>query len=138
VPLRAGARDLTLKTRKPDAGTGRAGQADPGEGAADEGAERGDVRPADPGLAESPDEVSVPLQAVRIGDLGVAAIPFEVFTQTGLDIKARSPFKPTFTVAGQRQLRLPADARAAPARRVRDVLGTNRVEEQASVKSPTR
>src|SRR4051812_40370854 len=38
-------------------------------------------------LHESPDEVSVPLQAFRIGDLGIAAIPFEVFTESGLAIK---------------------------------------------------
>ena len=47
---------------------------------------------------EWPDSVNIILQAFRIGNLGVAAIPFEVFTQTGLDIKARSPFKPTFTI----------------------------------------
>jgi hypothetical protein len=28
----------------------------------------------------------------------VASIPFEVFTETGLEIKAKSPFKTTFTV----------------------------------------
>jgi hypothetical protein len=38
------------------------------------------------------------LQTFRIGDLGVAAIPFEVFTEIGLDIKARSPFKSSFTI----------------------------------------
>jgi hypothetical protein len=47
---------------------------------------------------EWPDQVNVILQAFRIGDLGVAAIPFEVFTETGLEIKARSPYKPTFTI----------------------------------------
>jgi hypothetical protein len=47
---------------------------------------------------EWPDEINVPLQAFRLGDLGIAAVPFEVFTKTGLDIKAQSPFKPTFTI----------------------------------------
>ena len=47
---------------------------------------------------ESPDEVSVILQAFRIGDLGVAAIPFEVFTEIGLEIKEKSPFAQTFTI----------------------------------------
>lgn len=47
---------------------------------------------------EWPDRVDVILQAFRIGDLGIAAIPFEVFTETGLEIKAKSPFKPTFTI----------------------------------------
>jgi len=38
------------------------------------------------------------LQAVRIGDLGIAAIPNEVFGLTGLKVKARSPLKSTFTI----------------------------------------
>ncbi len=48
---------------------------------------------------EWPDEIDVILQAFRIGDLGVAAIPFETFTETGLELKSRSPFKPTFTIS---------------------------------------
>ncbi len=38
------------------------------------------------------------LQTFRIGDLGVAAIPFETFAETGMEIKAKSPFKPSFTI----------------------------------------
>jgi hypothetical protein len=38
------------------------------------------------------------LQAVRVGDLGIAAIPNEVFALTGLKIKARSPLPSTFTI----------------------------------------
>ena len=38
------------------------------------------------------------LQALRIGDLGIAAIPNEVFAITGLSIKARSPLAGTFVV----------------------------------------
>ena len=49
-------------------------------------------------LHESPDEVSVLLQAVRIGDLAIAAIPFEVFTEIGLEIKEKTPFADAFTV----------------------------------------
>ena len=49
-------------------------------------------------LHESPDEVSVPLQAFRIGELGIVAIPFEVFTESGLEIKRKSPLKPAFTI----------------------------------------
>ena len=49
-------------------------------------------------LAETPDEVDVPLQVIRIGDLGIAAIPFEVFTETGLELKERSPMGDTFTI----------------------------------------
>ncbi|MDA2926017.1 hypothetical protein MYX78_02095 [Acidobacteria bacterium AH-259-G07] len=39
-----------------------------------------------------------PIQSVRIGDLGIVAIPCEVFAETGLAIKARSPLQPTFTI----------------------------------------
>jgi len=45
-------------------------------------------------LHEEP-EVELKLQALRIGELGVAAIPCEVFGITGLKIKARSPLAPT-------------------------------------------
>lgn len=40
----------------------------------------------------------MPLQAFRIGALGIAAAPFEVFAETGLEIKAKCPFKTTFTI----------------------------------------
>jgi hypothetical protein len=38
------------------------------------------------------------LQAIRIGDVGIAAIPNEVYAITGLKIKGRSPFKTTINV----------------------------------------
>ncbi len=50
-------------------------------------------------MHESPDEVSVVLQAFRIGELGICAIPFEVFVEIGLQIKAKSPFERTFTIS---------------------------------------
>ncbi|HVW03272.1 MAG TPA: neutral/alkaline non-lysosomal ceramidase N-terminal domain-containing protein [Planctomycetaceae bacterium] len=49
--------------------------------------------------ADAPDQVSIPLQALRIGDVGVFAIPFEVFTETGLELKERSPLRPAFTIS---------------------------------------
>jgi len=38
------------------------------------------------------------LQALRIGELGITAIPNEVFAITGLKIKAQSPLWPTFNI----------------------------------------
>jgi len=38
------------------------------------------------------------IQALRIGDLGIAAIPNEVFAITGLKIKMQSPLQPTFNL----------------------------------------
>jgi len=49
-------------------------------------------------LAEFPAKVPVTLQAIRIGTLGIAAVPCEVFAETGLAIKQASPLKPTFTI----------------------------------------
>ena len=50
-------------------------------------------------LATWPDQLACPLQAFRLGDLGVVAIPFEVFTETGLEIKDRTPFARSFTIS---------------------------------------
>ena len=50
------------------------------------------------GLSRYPDRVKIILQAIRIGDLAIAAIPNEVFAQTGLMIKAQSPFRDTFVI----------------------------------------
>ena len=49
-------------------------------------------------LAEYPDTVKLNLQAHRVGDVGIATIPCEVFTAIGLEIKAKSPFKQSFTI----------------------------------------
>jgi hypothetical protein len=35
------------------------------------------------------------LQVVRVGDLALCAIPFEVFVEIGLELKKRSPFPRT-------------------------------------------
>lgn len=50
-------------------------------------------------LAEYPDQVPVLLQAMRIGDLAITAIPCEVFVEIGLELKQKSAMKPTFTVS---------------------------------------
>ena len=84
---------------------------------------------------ESPDEVSVPLQALKIGELGIAAIPFEVFTEIGRDIKDKSPFEQTFTIslANGSYGYLPTP-RQHELGGYETWLGTNLVEKQASDK----
>ncbi len=86
-------------------------------------------------LLESPEAVRVMLQSVRIGELGIFAIPFEVFSDIGLELKARSPFKPSFTIelanGGYGYLPTPEQHKLGG---YETWLGTNKVEEQASVK----
>ncbi|MEJ7639171.1 MAG: hypothetical protein WKF75_14665 [Singulisphaera sp.] len=48
-------------------------------------------------LHEQP-ERELKIQAIRIGDLGIAAIPDEVYALTGLKIKAQSPLPSTFNI----------------------------------------
>lgn len=49
-------------------------------------------------LAKAGETLKVPLQAIRIGDIAICAIPFETFVETGLDLKRRSPFLRTIVV----------------------------------------
>ena len=49
-------------------------------------------------LAKFPASVPVRLQVLRIGKLAIAAIPCEVFAETGLAIKEQSPLDATFTI----------------------------------------
>ena len=48
---------------------------------------------------EWPDQIDVLIQAFRIGDLGIAAIPFEVFAETGLTVKRNCRFNQCFTIS---------------------------------------
>jgi len=50
-------------------------------------------------LHASPDTVRLKLQATRIGTLGIVAIPCEVFSATGREIRSASPFSHTFIVS---------------------------------------
>ena len=87
-------RELRLKVRKPTAA--QLAHFDAVEARAAAGGE-----PAHPhersyarrgrSLANQADEATVLLQAHRIGDVGVSAIPFETFAQTGLELKATVP-----------------------------------------------
>lgn len=47
-------------------------------------------------MNEMPPAIQVPLQALRIGNLALVGIPFEVFVEIGLEVKAKSPFPDTF------------------------------------------
>ena len=43
-------------------------------------------------------QTTVPLQAIRLGDTALCAIPFETFVEIGLELKDRSPFGNTIVV----------------------------------------
>ena len=49
-------------------------------------------------LADWPARFSTPVQCMRVGDLAIVALPGEPFCETGLAIKARSPFRTTMLV----------------------------------------
>lgn len=50
-------------------------------------------------LADYPDELSLPLQVFRVGDVAIAQWPGEIFAVTGLDLKRRSPVKALFNIS---------------------------------------
>ncbi len=80
------------------------------------------------------DTVKVVLQAVRIGDFAICAIPFEVFCEIGLDLKKRSPFARTIVIShangSNGYLPTPEQHRLGG---YETWLGTCRVQEDASV-----
>lgn len=50
-------------------------------------------------IKDFPKQVPLIIQAFRLGDLAITAAPCEIFVEIGLDIKEKSPFKPTFTTS---------------------------------------
>jgi neutral ceramidase len=48
---------------------------------------------------EMPPTIDVVVQTHRIGDLAVAAMPFEVFAEIGLELKQRSPIQPLMNIS---------------------------------------
>ncbi|MCL2120215.1 MAG: hypothetical protein FWH27_17505 [Planctomycetaceae bacterium] len=50
------------------------------------------------GMGDWPKTSEVVVQAIRIGELGITALPGEIYGSTGLEIKARSPFLPTINI----------------------------------------
>ena len=49
-------------------------------------------------LKDAPESIHASLQAIRIGDSCISAIPFETFVEIGLQLKQESPFKNSFTI----------------------------------------
>jgi hypothetical protein len=84
---------------------------------------------------DAPKELRVPLQAFRIGDLGIAATPIETFVEVGLEIKAKTPFAKAFTIsiANAAYGYMPT-AEQHKLGGYESWLGTNRVEPQAAPK----
>jgi len=50
-------------------------------------------------LAEEPPTTKVLIQTVRIGDLAICTLPFEVLVEIGIELKAKSPAADTFVVS---------------------------------------
>lgn len=101
VPLASLRRELTLRTRKPDkemqAYFARINAQDD-DAPKHHRYERVYAQRVQD-LLEGPDEVTIPLQVVRVGDLAIAAIPFETFVEIGLEIKEKTPFDDAFTIS---------------------------------------
>lgn len=100
VPLKAAYSELNLKVRRPDAKMIAYAEKVLAKPETETPVHRLEKTYAQRTLQMNkwPENINVPLQAFGIGDLGVAAIPFEVFTEIGLEIKKRSPFKSSFTI----------------------------------------
>jgi len=78
--------------------------------------------------------LEVPLQALRIGDLAMCAIPFETLVEIGLNLKQRSPFPRTMVIgiANGYNGYLPTPEQHQLGG-YETWLGTNRVQRDASV-----
>ena len=48
---------------------------------------------------EMPPTIDVIVQTHRVGDLAIAAMPFEVFAEIGLELKQRSPIRPLMNIS---------------------------------------
>jgi hypothetical protein len=49
-------------------------------------------------MAKYPQRVKALVQAIRVGKLGIGASPCETFVEIGLEIKRKSPLRPTFII----------------------------------------
>lgn len=86
-------------------------------------------------LKDAAPEIDLPLQALRIGSVAITGVPCETFVETGLELKAKNPFKPSWThsIAGGYFGYLPTPEHHELGG-YETWLGTNRVEKQGSVK----
>ena len=142
VPLSAAASDLELAVRRPTAEQIQWAEgvlAKPKDAAPVHRLEQPYAQRVMAAREAKPDTIQAYIQAFRIGDLGITSIPFEVFTETGLEITARSPFKDTFTIelANGSYGYLPTPPQIDLGG-YETWLGTNRVEREASVKITTK
>lgn len=141
VPLKAAAADLTLNMRKPSPETLQRAKSILAQPPAEANDPLHTAIYARRTLDSSkwPATVNIVLQTFRIGELGIAAIPFETFTETGLEIKARGPLETTFTIelanGGLGYLPTPEQHDLGG---YETWLGTNRVEREASRKIVAR
>jgi hypothetical protein len=85
-------------------------------------------------LADGADTLTVTLQAIRIGDLAMCALPFETLVEIGLELKSRSPIAHTMVIgiANGYHGYLPTPEQHKLGG-YETWLGTNRVQEDASV-----
>ncbi|MDF1843845.1 MAG: neutral/alkaline non-lysosomal ceramidase N-terminal domain-containing protein [Rubripirellula sp.] len=99
VPLAMAQSELTLKVRKPS--EGEVSQAKSFLAETDEkklpprakAYARWAIK-----LDEHPGTEQLVLQAIRVGDVGITAIPCEVLVEIGLRLKQKSPLQPAFTI----------------------------------------
>ncbi|OYZ31873.1 MAG: hypothetical protein B7Y24_08205 [Sphingobacteriales bacterium 16-39-50] len=140
VPLRAAQSELNLKVRRPDSEMLAYAQKVLAKPETETPVHRLEKTYAERTIQMNkwPENVNVIMQTFGIGELGVAAIPFEVFTEIGLEIKAKSPFKPSFTIelanGSYGYLPTPEQHQVGG---YETWLGTNKVEKEASRKIVT-
>jgi len=141
VPLGMRERHVTLKHRKPTAG--QIAEAKAVLALEDESARAGLPRLAEAyarrtlSAAEREDTVTVvtvPIQAIRIGEVAICGIPFETLVEIGLELKQKSPFERTIVIglANGRYGYLPTPEQHRLGG-YETWLGTNRVQKDASV-----
>jgi hypothetical protein len=137
VPLKAAASDLNLEVRKPDKDMVTRAENVLNRPETVKSVHRLEKIYAEfmMEMLDWPDNIEIMLQTFRIGDLGIAAIPFEVFAATGMEIKTKSPFDATFTIelANGWYGYLPTPEQHELSG-YETWLGSNRVEKEASTK----